>query len=493
MDEKLLAEKSIERPRLVAKVTRKDQHGRNASDGEILKNHKRSPTADGKFSKSQNSGSPRSPKSPPAFIRTDSGLEDGVSAQRSPFTRQTMTSNDGRSQYLHSKMSYYRKLEAAQRTASPQQTGGLNISAPPPHVLPASLYGIKSGPGHTQSSVTTVLSIWNTMIGSTLIALPYGFSESGMILGFGVCIFMGSISFYTCTLVIRHGLDLPDFNDYVALFFGKRGSYIGLSFSIMILLGVLMAFHILMTENLYQVVKQLLPDHSVHDPHMSAAAACHDSSGAHSFWTEKTAAVVILIIFPLTNLKEVGKLVAMNAYGIYPLAVAISFVLFKGFKCMARCACVLARFLKSSKRTEPHSCHFRVLYSLFFCSADCMDHSPVKIEMAKPTFGKLAGLTSLAFFVHNAIHPILRNGDPKTRNRDTCMAFVMVGICYVVVGAVGYAGFGPCGTDAVTRQNFLMTFPSNDWFAFCARAAMVMQLATVYPLIAFIIRTQVQH
>jgi sodium-coupled neutral amino acid transporter 9 len=168
------------------------------------------------------------------------------------------------------------------------------------------------------------------MIGSTLIALPYGFSESGVILGFGVCIFMGSVSFYTCTLVIKHGLDLPDFNDYVQLFFGRRGSYVGLSFSISILLGVLIAFHILMTENLYQVVKQLLPDNSPH-----TGDGCHDD-GSASLWSEKTAAVAILIIFPLTNLKEVGKLVAMNAYGIYPLAVAISFVLFKGFKCIAK-------------------------------------------------------------------------------------------------------------------------------------------------------------
>jgi sodium-coupled neutral amino acid transporter 9 len=130
------------------------------------------------------------------------------------------------------------------------------------------------------------------------------------------------------------------------------------------------------------------------------------------------------------------------------------------------------------------SCLFPLPASL--CSADCLHNSHV--ELAKPTFGKLAGLTSLAFFVHNAIHPILRNGDPKVRNRDTCLAFCAVGICYVIVGAVGYAGFGPCGIT----QNFLMSYPSSDWFAFCARAAMVMQLATVYPLIAFIIRTQVR-
>ena len=56
-----------------------------------------------------------------------------------------------------------------------------------------------------QSSLSTVFSIWNTMIGSTLVALPYGFSTSGLFLGLGIVISMGSICCYTCNLIVRHG------------------------------------------------------------------------------------------------------------------------------------------------------------------------------------------------------------------------------------------------------------------------------------------------
>lgn len=49
---------------------------------------------------------------------------------------------------------------------------------PPPHVLPSSLY-VVSRAGSNQGSLATILSIVNTMMGSTLVALPWGFAQSG--------------------------------------------------------------------------------------------------------------------------------------------------------------------------------------------------------------------------------------------------------------------------------------------------------------------------
>lgn len=39
--------------------------------------------------------------------------------------------------------------------------------------------------GGTQSDAATVLSMANTMMGSTLLALPWGFYQSGIVLGAG--------------------------------------------------------------------------------------------------------------------------------------------------------------------------------------------------------------------------------------------------------------------------------------------------------------------
>lgn len=93
------------------------------------------------------------------------------------------------------------------------------------------------------------------MIGSTLVALPFGMAQSGILLGCVVIFIMGGISCYTCTLVVHHGIkpEMPDFTDFIGIYFGTKGKYIGMILSSLVYVGALIAFHILMAQNLFQV------------------------------------------------------------------------------------------------------------------------------------------------------------------------------------------------------------------------------------------------
>ena len=153
------------------------------------------------------------------------------------------------------------------------------------------------------------------MIGSTLIAIPYGFSQSGMLLGLGVVLMMGSISCYTCLLVVRHGLDVPDFSDYVRKFFGLRGVYTAMIFSVLVLVGALVAFHILMMQNLHQVVQALLTQFA-----------------GDATWTTQTASLAILFVFPACHVKDIAKLVKVNSFGVFFVCIVLLFEVVQGIK-----------------------------------------------------------------------------------------------------------------------------------------------------------------
>jgi sodium-coupled neutral amino acid transporter 9 len=56
----------------------------------------------------------------------------------------------------------------------------LDLKAPA-HVIDPALYFAFSISG--QSSRATVFSIWNTMIGSTVLSIPWGMQQSGLLIG----------------------------------------------------------------------------------------------------------------------------------------------------------------------------------------------------------------------------------------------------------------------------------------------------------------------
>ena len=94
-------------------------------------------------------------------------------------------------------------------------------------------------------------------------------------------------------------------------------------------------------------------------------------------------------------------------------------------------------------------------------------------------------MSMLAFFVHNAIHPIMRHSNPKTRLCDLGIAYSMVGTLYVIVGFAGalvLPKFAPMCFPEIRSSNcqsFISMFNPNEIFAFMANCALVMQLFTV--------------
>lgn len=100
----------------------------------------------------------------------------------------------------------------------------------------------------------------------------------------------------------------------------------------------------------------------------------------------------------------------------------------------------------------------------------------------------LAGVLSLSFFVHNFVLNVTRTANPATAKRDVSIGFWLGGLSYTAVGLIGYLALG---SDITAFQDFLDYFSSTDIFAMTARGAVVLQMTSVLPLVATLMRCQI--
>jgi amino acid permease len=159
-----------------------------------------------------------------------------------------------------------------------------------------------------QPRVATIASIVNTMMGTTILALPFGMSQAGVGAGLAVTALVGGVSCATCLIVVERGLEAGEasFAGSVEAHLGRRAQQVAWAFSVAIILGAAIVYHILMGETLFSLVNTVAP-----------AAAAHG-------WSRAAAALVPWVIFPICALKDLSALVRFNSVGASGAARASS-------------------------------------------------------------------------------------------------------------------------------------------------------------------------
>lgn len=100
-----------------------------------------------------------------------------------------------------------------------QTTDRNSLLAPPTHTIDENLFvfrlpfAAEPEPGAKNGSRVIIFSCWNTCIGSAIVALPWAFQQSGMVLGLLISFTSFVVSFYTCKLIIDTAEHDPDFSD----------------------------------------------------------------------------------------------------------------------------------------------------------------------------------------------------------------------------------------------------------------------------------------
>uniref|UniRef100_A0A9J2PTM1 Amino acid transporter transmembrane domain-containing protein n=1 Tax=Ascaris lumbricoides TaxID=6252 RepID=A0A9J2PTM1_ASCLU len=90
---------------------------------------------------------------------------------------------------------------------------GGNRLAMPDHVVPGDFYSVlplddfKDESGK-QDSIVTIFSVWNTMMGSSLLAMPWAVQQAGLLLGIFLILAVGALSLYTAYRIVQSPVGL---------------------------------------------------------------------------------------------------------------------------------------------------------------------------------------------------------------------------------------------------------------------------------------------
>ena len=306
-----------------------------------------------------------------------------------------------------------------------------------------------------QSAFTTIFAVWNTMIGSSLLSLTWGFEQSGLCGGILVILVIGLVTWYTMSLIVRRGEGrYPDFVEVCKEYLGRPGYWFCWLGSVIVLTGASFVYDILLTTNIYTLVNgiiRLAQGTSGGDVTSSSVPA--DMPGA-PYWTPVTAPIIFGVLFlALLNMKSMKLYVKLSSVGFFGMFYVVIFLF-------------VSAVLKRTPWDDP--LHKRYV-------------------APQPHAVYLAGIMNLAFFVHNFVLTVTRNTDNLGKSlRDVSIGFSMGGLSYAAVGAFTY-----CFLGNGVAQDYLDYFPDTYIYAMTAKVALLYQLCCVLPFVIALLRSQV--
>jgi sodium-coupled neutral amino acid transporter 9 len=320
------------------------------------------------------------------------------------------------------------------------------------------------------SSLQTVFSIWNTMIGSTMVSIPFNVYYAGILPTIIVGLLYGFVCYITCAVIVRLGGKEDDFAvivyNYLSYAFGQKtakvGKIIQIIFNLAINTGATFIYFLIINQNLYPCICLLLKAFKIN------IDALDLEPRFDRFSLFYCALIVTAIEFPLTILRELRFLSKFNSYGIFFVSALLVFVIYTGIRTMA-----IDSFSFEYKENVDGS-KLRYLY-LF-------GESP----------GLLTGTLSLGLFCHSVILQLVKNNRKQENNqRDLLVGYILVTFTYIFIGIMGYIGFSGSYFDSeIFVDNWFRFFKSDNYYILALRLLNVVQLISIFPVLFFVVRNQ---
>uniref|UniRef100_A0AAY4DUX8 Neutral amino acid transporter 9 n=1 Tax=Denticeps clupeoides TaxID=299321 RepID=A0AAY4DUX8_9TELE len=409
---------------------------------------------------------------------------------------------------LSSRVHYYGRL-----TASSDR-----LLAPPDHVIPpaeelyvysplGTAFKVKGKESPVKNpSIVTIFAIWNTMMGTSILSIPWGMKQAGFTFGIIILVSVGLLTLYCCYRILKSTKSIPyidtsdwEFPDICKYYFGAFGQWSSLFFSLVSLIGAMVVYWVLMSNFLFNTGKFIY--NYAHDVNMSdtdfgtngsdrvicpfpesdhggncSIGAFYVSNNAtqptvFDQWWSKTNTIpfyLVILLLPLLNFRSASFFARFTFLGTLSVVYLITLVTIKA--------------IRLGFHLEFHwfeSTAFFVPGHLYHC--------------LRPLFAQFTGVLTLAFFIHNCIITLMKNNKHQENNvRDLSLAYLLVGLTYLYVGVMIFAAFpSPPLSKECIEPNFLDNFPSSDVLVFVARAFLLFQMTTVYPLLGYLVRVQV--
>ena len=297
------------------------------------------------------------------------------------------------------------------------------------------------------SSIKTVFTIANTMVGSAIVVFPLIFATSGLLTSLIVLCLVGAISCKTCLLEIIHfKMSEMDFPDAIKRILGKKW-FIAYSLCSVLLLYVTgMVYFTLICNMLYPFLKYILDStgHSI---------APMDSIEFGQFSFQYTGIIMIVVCFFLFSLKDLKVILKFGQYGIIAIMVFFVYIIIRGFM------------------------------NIHNISTD-------NVKIFTYDVANLCGVFALSFFIHNIIIPIMKNNQEEDKNqRDVVLGYILTGQLYVVIGMFGT--FSIAGVDLGDKKaNTVLDYYTPDVGTAIIEILLFLQLLSVEPILWYVARSQ---
>ncbi|XP_015418147.1 PREDICTED: sodium-coupled neutral amino acid transporter 9 isoform X1 [Myotis davidii] len=351
----------------------------------------------------------------------------------------------------------------------------------PDHVVPApeeryvysplgSAYKLQSCPEGSgkNTSLVTIFMIWNTMMGTSILSIPWGIKQAGFTTGVCVILLMGLLTLYCCYRVLRSRATIPsvdttawEFPDVCRHYFGAFGQWSSLLFSLVSLVGAMIVYWVLMSNFLFNTGKFVFNFiHHINDTDAAlstndsnpvtcpSAGSGHPDNGSAIFanatglqqferWWDKSRTVpfyLVGLLLPLLNFKSPSFFSKFNVLGTVSI-VYLTFLV----------------TLKAARLGFHLEFHWFTPTEFF-------------VPEMRARFPQLTGVLTLAFFIHNCVITLLKNNKNQENNvRDLAVAYLLVTLTYLYIGVLVFASFPspPLPKDCI-EQHFPCSGPESD-------------------------------
>ncbi|XP_045159989.2 sodium-coupled neutral amino acid transporter 9-like isoform X2 [Mercenaria mercenaria] len=343
----------------------------------------------------------------------------------------------------------------------------------------------------SQSSLVTIFSLWNTMMGTSLLSMPWAINQAGFTCGIILLLASAALMLYTSYRILhavkctKSTNEVIEFSDVCKEYLGRWAEVIAFVSSLLTLLGGMIVYWILLSNFLYNVVtfiyhhaqgdevstkgssdpicpsKSPHANHSHTSPNISMTTSDHSHDATFSRWWDEQKTVpimLVVVVLPLINFKSPTFFTKFNALGTISVTYLVCFAM---------------------KNAISWGIHLDFHDST----------SPVYVHEFKSTFPIITGISALAYFVHNCVSAITRlQRHPENTVRDLIIAYALVALTYIYMGVIVYISFGL--DKNCLEDNFLNNLKDTNVMAFVARIGLFFQMLCVFPLLVFIFRLQ---
>lgn len=116
-------------------------------------------------------------------------------------------------------------------------------------------------------------AIWNTMMGTSLLSMPWALEQAGLVMGLLMMALVASLCLYTAYRILQvydiHSKTsrISEFNDLCGLLLGPWAQYTATIFSILAIVGAAIVYWVLLSNFLYSTVSFIHGHYlSLHSP-----------------------------------------------------------------------------------------------------------------------------------------------------------------------------------------------------------------------------------